>query len=144
MFEISKESKCVPYGEIISQVDERKDCFLLTGCTCNSHRLSEPGMEAAWPQCLISSNDETAGGHFPAGPKFDIETLMAYPAQSPCDKDRWDFSNVNHLFKSNMMASLCKCYNFTHSWLSSTETKKLRAAFRLKMVFVAGQGILFV
>lgn len=45
MFKISKESKCVPYGEITSQVDERRDCFLVTVCTCNSHRLSEEWRE---------------------------------------------------------------------------------------------------
>lgn len=40
---ISKDwhkSKCVPYGETTTQVDERKGGFLLV-CTCNSHRLSE-------------------------------------------------------------------------------------------------------
>lgn len=45
MFEISKESKCVPHGGITSQVDERKYCFLHTVCTCNSHRLSEEWRE---------------------------------------------------------------------------------------------------
>lgn len=45
MFKSSKESKCVPYGDITSQVDERKDCFLLTVCTCNSHSLSEEWSE---------------------------------------------------------------------------------------------------
>ena len=48
MLQISEDwhkSKCVPYGETTSQVDEGKGFFsyspVSTVCTCNSHRLSE-------------------------------------------------------------------------------------------------------
>lgn len=48
MLKISEDwhkSKCVPYGETTTQVDERRDCFLPSVCTCNSHRLSEEWRE---------------------------------------------------------------------------------------------------
>ena len=86
------ESKCVPYGET-TQVEERKDCFLLTVCTCNSHRLSEewrePGRGALSALMMRSS-----GGHFAAEPGSDIETLTVDPAQSPRDKDGWHFLTI--------------------------------------------------
>lgn len=107
--------------ETTTQVEERQDRFLPTVCTCNSHRL-ERGMEGAWSQRLISSNDEKAGDRFPAGPSSDSEALMAYPAESLRDKDGWDFCSVNHPFKYDMMVLLSKCYNFTHSGLSFMES----------------------
>lgn len=39
-------------------------CYLIV-CTCNSCRQSK-GRKRASPRCLISSNDETAGGYFRA------------------------------------------------------------------------------
>lgn len=67
--------ECFPYGEKLQSHDTTESLFLkeyflisfwyLIVCTCKScrHRKSR---RRAWPRCLISSNDETAGGYFRA------------------------------------------------------------------------------
>ena len=92
-----------------------------TVCTCNSHRLSEewrePGHGAL--SALMMRQLEAI---FQLGPALTLKHLWSPLPGLPVTRMDGDFCNVNQSFKSDMMALLSKCCNFTRSWLSSTES----------------------
>lgn len=79
ILKISKDwhkSKCVPYGETATQVEQRKDCSLPTVCTCNSHRLSE-GWREPGHSALSALMMRKLEATFQLGPALTLKHLWS-------------------------------------------------------------------